>query len=396
MKQMKEYGKYIVLVLLMAATLVGSGIYLINGTVDVELRKSTYTRTQFDFHIAAPDRAQVERIESDEAVACVFPYFAFTNAFSQNKEVLLLVSDDIQDYYASLITTGTQIEGSFDPDGIMLDLTAAEALGVSVGDTLSFRLLGKSCSRVVSAIYLPSSLAIMENGIALVAFSEELAQAYTPAAYGGAFVIAKDRAAVAALLSDYVGEGNVALTYAQYVELYCGTILPNQTEEEYTAACQSKYAAYRADVLAAAQKDGGQVVDKQEAYALLKDKTLTTERKLADGKQLTMLATFAVFSLVSILFIVTNGGNDRIRRDAGMRFSKMLRSYLCRVLISAAGVGAIVAVVLGLVASGTYFASDCMQVATALSLPVLIAVVPVSLAAFLYVSLLYRNAAAEE
>ena len=396
MKQMKIYVKHIVLALLMAAILIGLGAYLIDGIVDMELRKSTYTRTQFDFHIAAPDRAQVESLASHEAVACVFPYFAFTNAFSKNDDVLLLVSDDIQNYHASLLTTGTQIEGKFDPDGVMLDQIAAAALGVGVGDKLSFQLLGKSYSKVVSAIYLPSSLPIMENGIALVAFSEDMAESGTHAAYGGAFLVARDHAAVSALLSNYVGEGNVALSYEQYVALYCGTILPNQTEEEYNTACQAKYQAYRADVLAAAKKDGGQVVNKQDAYSLLKEKVLTTESKLANLELLTTIAAFAVFSLVSILFIVTNGGNDRIRRDAGLRANKILLNYLLTALISAAAVAAIAAIVLSRVASGTYFASDCTHVVIALSLPVLVALIPVSIAAFIYVRLLYRNSATEE
>ena len=395
MKEMKSYLKNIVLAVLMIGLLIGLGMSLINGIVDVELRKSTYTRTTFDFHIAAPDKAQVTAIESDASVKNVFPYYAYSKAFSRSENVLLLASDDMADAHASLFTEGMLAEGSFDANGIMLDKTAADALGVGVGDSLSFSLLGKKYTKTVAAIYLPSTFAIMENGIALVEFSADMAAAGTPAAYGGAFVVANDRDGVATLLSDYAGEGNVALSFAQYVELKCGQKLPNQSQEEFDAVCAVKYAAYRAEALASAKKDAGQVVDKLDAYALLQEKIMTTEQKHANLRTLTMIAAFVVFAVVSILFTVTNAENDRISRDAGMRMDKMLLSYLISSVITALAVALVAGGVLFAIAAGTYFASDCLGVVLSLALPSVVALVPILLAAWIYVKKLYGNSVAD-
>ena len=380
----------------MIGLLIGLGASLINGIVDVELRKSTYTRTLFDFHIAAPDKAQVAAIKTDASVKCVFPYYAYSKAFSRNEEVLLLASDDMANAGASLLTEGTLIEGSFDASGIMLDKTAADALGVSVGDSLSFRLLGESYTLKVAAIYLPSTLAIMEKGIALVEFSEKMAAAATPIAYGGAFIVANDRGGVADLLADYAGEGNVSLTLEQYIDLKCGNKLPNQTDAEFEAACAEKYAAYRAEVLTSAKKDGGQVVDKLDAYALLQEKIMTTEQKNANLRTITMIAALVVFAVAGILFTVTNAENDRIRRDAGMPMGQMLLSYLLASVITALAIALVAGGVLLCIALGTYFAADCIGVVLSLVLPVAAALVPILLAAWGYVKKLYGNSVAYE
>jgi hypothetical protein len=299
------------------------------------------------------------------------------------------------DAHASLLTEGTLIEGGFDANGIMLDKTAADELDVGVGDSLSFSLLGKKYTKTVAAIYLPSTFAIMENGIALVEFSADMAAAGTPAAYGGAFVVASDRDGVATLLSDYAGEGNVALSFAQYVELKCGQKLPNQSQEEFDAVCAVKYAAYRAEALASAKKDAGQVVDKLDAYALLQEKIMTTEQKHANLRTLTMIAAFVVFAVVSILFTVTNAENDRISRDAGMRMDKILLSYLVSSVITALAVALVAVGVLFAIAARTYFASDCLGVVLSLALPSVVALVPILLAAWIYVKKLYGNSVAD-
>ena len=396
MNNLKSYLKNVILAVLMIGLLIGLGASLINGIVDVELRKSTYTRTLFDFHIAAPDKAQVAAIKSDASVKCVFPYYAYAKAFSRSETVMLLASDDMDNAGASLLTEGTLIEGGFDANGIMLDKTAADALGVGVGDSLSFSLLGQKYTKTVAAIYLPSTFAIMENGIALVEFSAEMATASTPAAYGGAFIVANDRDGVATLFADYAGEGNVGLTLEQYIDLKCGTKLPNQTQEEYDAACAEKYAAYRADVLASAKKDGGQVVDKLDAYALLQEKIMTTEQKNANLRTLTMVAAFVVFAVAGILFIVTNAENDRISRDAGMRMGSMLRSYLLSSVVTALAVALVAGGVLFAIASGTYFAADCLGVVIALALPAVVALLPIFVAAWVYVKKLYGNSVVVE
>lgn len=391
MAGIKYYIKNIIFAVCLIAVLIGIGVVMIGDIVHMELQKSTYTRTLFDFHIAAPDTKQVQALEENESVECVFPYYAYANAFSKNDEVMLLLSDDMDDSYASLLTDGTLIDGAYNKDGAMLDKTAADALGVGVGDTVRFTLLGTKITKTVSAIYLPSSLAIMEKGIVLAAYSEEQAQIKLPAAYGGAFVIAADRDATAELLSDYVGNGNIALTFEQYTDLYCGTVLPNETQEEYEAKCIEKYTAYREEVLSSAKKDGGQVIDKTEAYDLLSEKILTTEKRLKSRMLLTMITAFAVFAGFGILFTVSNRANDRIRRDAGVGAKKTVACYMGGMVLIAVAVMGIVGGVLCAVAFGTYFVRECLAAVLLLILPIAFALLPFAIALLLYIRQLYAH-----
>lgn len=386
----KSTIKYAVLAALLIALVIGMGANIIEGTVSLELKRSTYTRTDFDFHIAAPDKAQVADIEADASVECVFPYYAYSKAFSSFSKVMLLVSDDMDDYGASLLTEGTLIEGSYDRSGAMLDKTAADSLGVGVGDSISFTLLGRRYTKTVSAIYLPSTFAILEDGIVLTELANDVT---APAAYSGAFIVAKDKSAVSALLSGYVGEGNVALSYEQYVELKCGNIKPGQSVEDYNAECESKYAAYRAEVLASASRDGGQVVDKNEAFSLLRERILTTEKSLSDKRLFTSVGAFALMLIVSIIFTVTNTANDRIRRDTGLRSGRMWLGYFLCTLISALVAASVSAGVLFYMASGTYFAEECMSMIYAPCIAIVSAAVLSGIGSLIHVRLLYNSSA---
>ena len=129
----KRYLKYILLAAAFAAVLCILGAFTLQDVAETEARKSSYTRTEFDFFISSPDSAQAETIESDPSVGALFPYYALSNAFAETAaaEVFLLLSDDMQDASISLFGEKLLVEGEFDESGAMLDLLAAEKLGVS-------------------------------------------------------------------------------------------------------------------------------------------------------------------------------------------------------------------------------------------------------------------------
>lgn len=390
MTYLKTYLKNIALAVLLAAILVAIGAAGVSSVSDMELRKSTYTRTEFDFYIAAPDAAQVSEIAQSSAVKTVFPCYAYNNAFGKTNEIVLMASDEIDKLGVSVLSEGTLIEGSFDGDGAMLDKTAADILGVKVGDTVTFTLLGKRITKTVAAIYLPSTFAIMEKGVVAVSLSDDMTK---PAAYGGAFIVANDRVAVAELLSDYVGEGNVALTYEQYVTVQCGNKRPDQSDAEYEAECRQKYADYRNGILESAKRGGGQVTDKLEAYSLLKEQILTTEKNTKTLMVLAAIAAFAVFAVVGSLAIVTNAKNDRIDIGEGKDGWRMLRNYALTSVITAVFVAVATGLSVFLIASGTYFASECTFIVTSTALPVLAGIPVVVVVAFLYIHNLCKIAA---
>ena len=387
---MKPYVKNLILFVLMAAVLILIGASAISSLTELELSKSTYTRTTFDFHIAAPSVAQAEAIAADGATESIFPYYAYKKAFSRDK-ITLMVSDKMEAMGASVLTDGTLIEGAPDEGGAMLDSTAADALGVEVGDSISFTLLGTRFTLPVSAIYLPSTLAIMEDGIVLVAASDAILSTGAPTSYGGAFIVSRDKNATAAYLSDYVGEGNVALTYEQYVSLNCGTKLPNQTEDEYVAECEAKYSEYRNEALASAKKGGGQVVDKLEAYSLLQSKVLTREKALASLTTLTMIGAFLVFSAICIIFTVSGAENDRIRRDNGVAATRMALEYSAVSAMTAILTSVAVLTALLLIAAGGYFLSDAIPLILKLAIPTAATVILTAAASFIYVKQLYKS-----
>ncbi len=391
MNFVKNYLKNAIAVLVFAVLISIVGIIAITSISDAELRKSSYARTDFDLLIAAPDKAQADSIEADPSVDRLFTYYAYKKAFKSDDDVLLLVSDDIDDLGASVLTDKTLIEGAYDKDGAMIDATAADALGVKVGDSISFTLLGSKFTRRVSAIYMPSSLAIMEKGVVAVEWGSDMEKLARPTSYGGAFVDTADKDAALTLLSDYVGEGNVALTFEQYVTLHCGTKIPGQSDADYDAKCRAEYEAYRTDILKTALAGGGQVTDKEDAYKLVRDQLLTTESKTDSLVKLTVVASFLLFAVVMILFTVTNASNDAIKRDGGMRESGMLLSYAAAEAATAILTAAISFLVLYLVASGTYFLADCLPVVLALSLSVIASLPVAIIAAVVYVKVLYKN-----
>jgi hypothetical protein len=389
MKTMKFFLKNAVLALIMIALLIGFGVYLINGISDVEMRKSTYTRTDFDYYIASPDKKQVQNIEANPAVDRVFPFYVFSRAFSADDDLLLIASDDMEDHGISIFSDEMLIEGRYDPSGAMLDMTAAETLGVSVGDTVSFSFAGQRIKRTVSGIYLPSTLAIMEEGVVLVAFDQELSRLSSPKAYGGAFVSSHDRDGVAALLNGYVGEGNVTMTFEAYVARYCGEKLPNQTDEAYQQECREKYAAYREELLASAMKDRGQVMDKREGFNLIQEQVLTSEKNQNSIRKLAALAVFAVYTIISLVFVINNRANDRIRRDMGLHPRKMLRSYTLISIVTSVLIASVTTAALIVKAGGSYFASSCMGIVALFACVPLAALLPIFVITMFYVNMVY-------
>lgn len=389
MKTLKFFLKNIVLALLMVALLVGFGVYLINGISEVEMQKSTYTRTDFDYYIASPDKKQAQDIEADPAVDRVFPFYAFARAFSADDDLLLIASDDMEDHGISVFSDEMLIEGSYDPSGAMLDMTAAETLGVSVGDTVTFAFAGQRIKRTVSAIYLPSTLAIMEDGVVLVAFDQEMSRLSIPKAYGGAFVSSHDRDGVAALLHNYVGEGNVTMTFEAYVARYCSEKLPGQTDADYQKECREKYAAYREELLASAMKDRGQVMDKQDGFNLIQEQVLTSEKEQNSIRKLAALAVFAVYTVISLVFVINNRADDRIRRDMGLHPRKMLRSYTLISVITSVLMAGATAAILIVKAGGSYFTSSCMGIVTLFACAPLAALIPIFVITMFYVNMIY-------
>lgn len=393
---LKYYLKYIILTVVFVVVLIAVGAVNINKIVDVEGQKSSYTRTQFDYFISSPDKNQVAEIEKSDAVDKVFPYYALNNAFigsSAAKEIFLLLSDDMDDYSISLLTEETCVLGSYDENGAMLDNYAADVLGVKVGDSVTFNILGKKVDKTVSAIYLTSTYGVLTKGIVLVNLSDEIKAVYSPRSYSAAFITANDVEGVKTLLKDYVGEGNVALSFEQYVAINCGTKPPYQSQEDYDAECQAKYETYRTGILQSALTGGAQVAAKADSYALLQDRIETTENSIYSLTLLTSIAAAIVFILVNVIFTVTNRYNDRIRCDDGMQFLRMFGGYALITVISVVIIAILTFGILYAVALQSFFADICLKTILYFSSSTVVACPVVILSALIYVKILYSSSA---
>lgn len=393
---LKNCLKYILLTAVFAAVLSAVGAFTVQDVAETEARTCSYTRTQFDFFISSPDSAQVKQIEGDPSVDAVFPYYAVKNAFSGNaaKEVFLLLSDDMADAPVSLFGDGMLVAGERREDGAMLDLLAAERLGVGIGDTLRFTLGGHTFSREVCGLFHTSTYGVLTEGIALVKFSEEIAAVYQPKAYSGAFLEANSNEGVQALLVGYVGEGNVPLTYEQYVDIYCSSMLPGQSQEEFEEQCRQEYAEYRENVLAAALRGGGQVVFKEEAYRLVADSVRSAQSRAQRTEWLCAASSFLLFIVLNVIFIVANRKDDRLRSGEGMSMSRMAGGYACAVSASAVAVAALTFAILAAVSSATYFTEACMTASLYFALPVLCSLPVLLIFSFVYVKRSFYSHAA--
>lgn len=401
MNFVKNYLKYVILGVVLAVITIVVGILNIKDVCYAEENKSSYTRTKFDFYIDAPSAGQVNSLSADASVSAVFPYYLFKNAFTGNKakEIGVVVFDDDKNADISLLSDGTLAKGKYDSDGVMMDLTAAELLGVKVGDKLDVTVLGVKYSKTVSALYLASTYPGLAQGLIMVKASNELKQKINEnplykLSYSGALLSSNDRLATSGLLKNYVGEGHVQ-SYDDYAEIHFkNKHKPSgMTDEEFAAQNLAEYEAYRAATVAEYLKAGTQVADKANQYLLVKDKIQTAEKKIDTMIILTSVAVFVLFIVVGVVFIVTNKRNDRIRCDEGMPFGRMAGGYILVAAITAVATALVTLIALIITASGTYFFPSCLTTLLAFTFSPIAALPFVAGAALIYTRLLYSSSA---
>ena len=359
----------------------------------IEGESSSYTRTTFDYYISSPSQEQVDEIKNYNSVDKMFSCYALNNAFTANnktKEIFLLLSNVFNDYDISIFNNKTLIKGSFDENGIMLDEKAASLLGANVGDEIKFSILGNTFRKKVSGIYLTSTYGTLTTGLALAKYSDDIKAKYTPKAYGFSFIKSKNDN-IEQDLKDYVGEGNIALTYEEYVVAKVGAKPPYQTEEEYEAECQNKYNEYKNSVLNSAKKGGSQVSKKEDSYLLIKDKLNSTQNNVNRLNIITAISAFVVFVLVNIIFILANKKDNAIEMLEGLSSNKMMLKYDLKTAISGLSASLISFIILIIIASNTHFLSTIIPTILLLTLPILGAVLVIALFNLIYIKLLYSN-----
>ena len=357
MEILKKNLKVIITSVLLIAGILALGIYNIESVKVVEAKRSSYTRTEFDYIIEMPAESELIAIENGDGVASVYPYHLFTNLFLKGKGVSAFVST--AQYKANekigFLGDKTLIKGSFDGDGAVIDETAAEVLNATVGDTVSF-IWGtgsgrKTVNQKVKAVCLACSYNLYTDGIVLLDYTADMRAAYdiknaTPV-YTGAFVKADGNGCYATLKSAVGANRNV----------------------------ESKAELYEVNA---------------------KHKTARLEKRVKTVNTGVAIAIAVFYSAIIALFIVINRASDKTERDSGVAKKKLFSSYAVGGSVCAAAVTVITFAVLFIVGYLSHFIGAALGTVLALSLPALVAI-PVTLAVSkVYTDKLYANYSKQE
>ena len=393
---MKKYLLNLVLVLLVTAILIATGINAVSGQVTVEEKQSSFKLTDFDYLIRTPSFDQIEALEGNtEAIKSVFACYEFeVNCTSDrtSPKLRVLFSDDMDDYGIGLFTEKTLLSGAFDKSGLMLDEKAAEKLRVSVGDTVRLALKGTSVSLEVAAIYRASTYDSLDDGLALAAFTDEIKALYLPTVfkYSHAFIEANDEALCASALSGYKPLGYVK-TKDEFIKDPPISRRPMMSDAEWQAALDSAYTSYY-DETVSALKTEGNLEKKSDHMADVAERIETTQHKVDLLTVGIAIASAVIFALVSVAILYLNRANDVLLAKEGAEKSHMLReklvvNTLCPAIASLATFASLAAV-----ASGKGFLNETLGVILLCSLPVLASIIPTAIVSKIYVDGIFGKA----
>lgn len=389
-----EYLKYIVLALAVTVLLTATGVDFIGKIETNENKKSSYTRTEFDYTINCPSAEQVDELLAGGAVEDIFPCYVDTRAFGRSnseKTMYLFLSDRMESMGISLFGEQTLVKGNFEKDGIYVDANAAKALGVKVGDDLTITLSGKSVTRKVTALCLPSTFGVYTYGIALTELTPDLKEVYSPRTYSTAFIKSSNKAALKQQLSDYAGEGNVPMGFEEYVNSVCGAATPPiYTDEEWHDECVKRYEAFCKEILDPVKRTGYDVTEKAAQF-VDKEKAEKADINIRLNRMMLAAIGFLVFTSVCTLFIVINKKSDGLKRDGGMSRGRMVGRYVAICSATAAVAFVLTFAALIITAASTYFTDICLPTVLWHSLSIPVAGVAADLIAVLYVWALYSN-----
>lgn len=359
----KKNIKIIITSVILIIGIIALGVYNLKCVKAIESKRSSYTRTEFDFKIENPSIEQLDEIKNSDTVESVYPYHLCTNIFTESNKPVAFVSTP--DYKGNerigFLGDGTLIKGSFDGEGAVLDEKASEVLGAGVGDTVSFKWGSKQFEQKVKAVCLSYSYHIKEyeNGIALLDYTSEMKAALDilgegERAYTGAFVKAK---------------GSVSA---------CGSLLRSVLVEniadDNTKTIENK-------------------LDRYDVYA--KSKTDRLEKQVNSINIGVAFAIAIFYSALNVLFIVINRNGDKTERDGGVEKQKMFKSYFVGASVCAAAVTVITFAVLLIFGITTHFIAEALGTVLALSLPALVAIPVAGITAKLYTDRLYANRSKE-
>lgn len=317
---MKRFIKHLLLCIASFIALLILGINTISIQTMVQNKRASYEKTEFAFKIASPSRDQLSELESHtDAIKSIFPVYNFkmTLKGKNNTKVNFLLSEHMDKANIGLFNDSLLISGKFNENLLSLDKTAATALDVKVGDTVSASLGGQNFSFTVGAIYSECTYIGLDKGLAQGKYTSEISAAFgKELVYDIAFISVVDKDKCSQLLNDYYPLGLI-MSEEEYIadQKSSGSRPAGLTDEEWTQYLKDNYPDYVAQQLSIPQPDA--VQDKEQIMADVDDQTRTSEKHINAVCILVAVAVLILYPLLLIVFTFTNRHNDALKAENG-------------------------------------------------------------------------------
>jgi len=305
-------------------TLTILGLYTINNKRRIEVEKSCYTLTNFDYSILSPSKEQVNQLRGNtEAVNSIFPCYIY-NTFLTGKnksKVCLMLSDEVDNYSIGLFNDKNKISGNYFKNGLMLDKISADSLNAKVGDKVNIELDNSTFQLEVSAIYMESHYDnLSSNGVSGFAFamlsSDMIYSLGNDLNYNYAFIDAKDELKCREALNNYKPLGLI-VSEEKYISDYksnntCPTGL---SDEEWTESIKAAYNNYVEYYMNKEYKNC--VYEKSVDYAKTIDKYDNLDKDVSKLCIIGAVVVTFVYALLSIVLVLTNKNDDKVNVKDG-------------------------------------------------------------------------------
>lgn len=373
---MKKILKNILLCIACVLGLISLGINVLETKTTVETKQSSYTLTDFDYVIISPSKEQVADFKSNtEAVNTIFPCYSFAatlNGISKSTMTLFL-SDEMEYYSTGLFNNSTLVAGTYNENGMNLDVTAADALGVSVGDQVSVTLAYRNFDFTVTSIYMASTYSGLDKGLALAKYSDEIANAFAKElSYDYAFIDANDLTKCAALLNDYKPLGRLQ-SEEEYIKEYKeeNNCPPWLSEEEWEATIVNAYNEYKEKYLSQDFKNSVQV--KSEYMEDVADQVSTTVEKINYICVGVAVGALIVYTILSIVFVYLNKNTDKILLKDGKK--DVMKPYYLVAIIGTVLISVCTGGAMYIYGYSSQFFDTYIKIIMAFSLPTLLSII---------------------
>jgi len=162
---------------LAVAALSVTGIALgVNGLREAEYRDASYDRNGADYYVIPQGDNDVVNLNAQSFVNEAVGFYNIPKTVNGNngaaKTNLLFADDLTKAEGVSFFNRDTLMSGALGEGGIYLDKKAADNLGVDVGDTISYDFSSRKIDAEVKAIFLPCYIPLLDQGVALLQWTD--------------------------------------------------------------------------------------------------------------------------------------------------------------------------------------------------------------------------------